>query len=1327
MQEFNTPISEWIRFQLSIIRTHSTLFKLSVMLTLLIVITNTQAQTTHINPVSEGGFELAGGFAGNGWTIANGTNNTWQSSAVGTPFAGTKHAFISNDGGTTYGYSTTAAASNHFYRDVTIPAGQSIITLTFQKKNVGENGWDRLLVYSAPTTVTPVAGTPASNSTVLTGATLLYTDPASTAAYTSVTVSLPASLAGTTFRLIFTWQSDTGGGTSPGAAIDNIGLTSALPALFTVGPKGGLWSQPATWVGGIVPSAGNDVLIPDGSSVVVDQVISVRDLTIGSAVPTSAAVLHWGATSFALTASRNVLINGGGQLYAHNTTVTTGQALTVGGNFTNNGFANLAVSGSFLTFNGAAGATLGGNGTFMGNGTNGIIRSLNFTSIGASVISTNQNLIVTGGIAHTAGSLNTNGKLTIDNTAAVFGQPVNQQVIEIVMTNVGAGYTSAPTITIAAPSTGTTATATANFDAVSGTVRSITITNPGSGYRANPVVTFTGGGFTTTAAATAVVVSNVAGAAISLVQRSAEATVTGGVNINSTQGVGGLVVSNGGIGYTSAPTVGFSLPTNINLITACGSGYTALPTVAAVGGGGSGATFTTTVANGQITSIYVSGGGTGYTSTPTISITGGGGAGATAALPVGSIPTATAAISNGFVSSFTVTNAGSGYVTAPTVTLTGGGFSTAASGTSAKVGLYNLTLGFFLPALTNPAHTVDALYPSTRRLNSLTMNSATSPLALTGGDWTLYGTAPITLTSGIINMSGNKLIFTFQTFGGVSSGAASYITNGGVRLTSPGGSVTRTFPLSTSFVSVTGTGSLLTGSNITSLTCTTTGAPSGAVSPSGSATGSKAFRLQTTGACNAAPVYGTAPTATLSFNTSDAIISDNPTLLVGQSTALTGPYTARSLTFGTGSLPATGSRTTATAAPGPITITGDDYFAWTSTFVYIPMSYEVARNTGITYNDISTGSIIMTASSANAGTTINVASTAGLNVGDAISYISSGTGAFAANTVVASIVNGTSFTTNVAPTTAISAGARIYASSTGTRNAITGVSTDDGTGTVALTGTSFVHSGSAPTSMTVGNNGYITFNGGALANSSWNNTMAGSTRTIAPFWEDLISPGHTTPGAISPWCFYQVSGGALGSGNAVITVQWTGMETFLNNGPNLNFQIKLFESDNHIEFNYGKMIGFDGTVGANGAYAYSYTIGMSNNLVNSLDPLAGQVLAQQAENTRNFSPFQTSTNSRGANYLTTMPACNSQLVFTPGTYTPFTPGSSIPPNDEPANAIQLNPSTAPPSDLCSAYYSSKGATLTALPNPAVCGNPLFNNGSYTHLHVDHYTNVIVEI
>lgn len=65
-------------------------------------------------------------------------------------------------------------------------------------------------------------------------------------------------------------------------------------------------------------------------------------------------------------------------------------------------------------------------------------------------------------------------------------------VRSISILNGGNGYTSAPTVTIGAPTTGTTAVATASI--VNGQVSSITITNTGSGYTSAPVVTLSGGG-----------------------------------------------------------------------------------------------------------------------------------------------------------------------------------------------------------------------------------------------------------------------------------------------------------------------------------------------------------------------------------------------------------------------------------------------------------------------------------------------------------------------------------------------------------------------------------------------------------------------------------------------------------------------------------------------------------------------------------------------------------------------------------------------------------------------------------------------------------------
>jgi hypothetical protein len=75
-------------------------------------------------------------------------------------------------------------------------------------------------------------------------------------------------------------------------------------------------------------------------------------------------------------------------------------------------------------------------------------------------------------------------------------------------------------------------------------------------------------------------------------------------------------------------------------VTNGGSGFTKAPTVTITGGGGTGATGTATIAKGQITSVTITNAGTGYSSTPTITFSGGGGKGAAATAILASPKTA---------------------------------------------------------------------------------------------------------------------------------------------------------------------------------------------------------------------------------------------------------------------------------------------------------------------------------------------------------------------------------------------------------------------------------------------------------------------------------------------------------------------------------------------------------------------------------------------------------------------------------------------------------------------------------------------------------------
>ncbi len=193
------------------------------------------AQTTLISPTGDGGFETGATFAANGWTTIADGSNYWETGTIATQYAGNRGAYVTQNGAS-YSYQTGALRTSHFYRDVVVPNGATAITLSFYWKGKGESGYDRALVYTAPNTLTPILGVPASTSTTLTGATLVWTQPTvqATPAYTLASVVLPNSLAGTTVRLIFTWQNDGSLGTSPGAALDNISLVyTALPPCVT--------------------------------------------------------------------------------------------------------------------------------------------------------------------------------------------------------------------------------------------------------------------------------------------------------------------------------------------------------------------------------------------------------------------------------------------------------------------------------------------------------------------------------------------------------------------------------------------------------------------------------------------------------------------------------------------------------------------------------------------------------------------------------------------------------------------------------------------------------------------------------------------------------------------------------------------------------------------------------------------------------------------------------------------------------------------------------------------------------------------------------------
>jgi hypothetical protein len=132
---------------------------------------NLFAQTNHLTSL-DGGFENSASFSGNGWTVVNSSVNTWVIGSNAGAASGTNSAYLSNNGGS-FVYSNNISQTSHFYKDFTIPATESMISLSFKIKCIGEPFFDRLLVYTAPTTLTPIINSPLSSSSTLTGATLI--------------------------------------------------------------------------------------------------------------------------------------------------------------------------------------------------------------------------------------------------------------------------------------------------------------------------------------------------------------------------------------------------------------------------------------------------------------------------------------------------------------------------------------------------------------------------------------------------------------------------------------------------------------------------------------------------------------------------------------------------------------------------------------------------------------------------------------------------------------------------------------------------------------------------------------------------------------------------------------------------------------------------------------------------------------------------------------------------------------------------------------------------------------------------------------------------
>ncbi|PYS73925.1 MAG: hypothetical protein DMF69_03455, partial [Acidobacteria bacterium] len=201
-----------------------------------------------------------------------------------------------------------------------------------------------------------------------------------------------------------------------GGPAQNSVSTSAAGNISSTAP-GGNWSAPTTWVGGVIPTANDNVTIVNGATVTIDTAAVALSVNVGTGG--TPAVLQWEATNAqTLNVGFNVVVAANGTFQSASSGTQTGHVLTVGGDLTNNGILDFSTNGDTagagITFSKAT------NNTFGGTGATTDLRSLtvNKGSSSASIIEiTSSNFTVLGVNTDVAGFLTlTNGTLKISGT-----------------------------------------------------------------------------------------------------------------------------------------------------------------------------------------------------------------------------------------------------------------------------------------------------------------------------------------------------------------------------------------------------------------------------------------------------------------------------------------------------------------------------------------------------------------------------------------------------------------------------------------------------------------------------------------------------------------------------------------------------------------------------------------------------------------------------------------------------------------------------------------------------------------------------------------------
>ncbi len=171
--------------------------------------------------------------------------------------------------------------------------------------------------------------------------------------------------------------------------------------------------------------------------------------------------------------------------------------------------------------------------------------------------------------------------------------------------------------------------------------------------------------------------------------------------------------------------------------------------------------------------------------------------------------------------------------------------------------------------------------------------------------------------------------------------------------------------------------------------------------------------------------------------------------------------------------------------------------------------------------------------------------------------------------------------------------------------ASSGPSGDDGSGNYNI-GFTFNYDDVDYTQVHICTNGWISLNLSGGGNTQNTNLFASSdpNTSIAPWWDDI----NATGGAV----YYKTEGTAP---NQVFIVEWNSVLTYWNGATaRLNFQLKLYETTNVIEFHYGNVesgthsgsesasIGIENATGGSGNFIEATTGSTTTGVTNLVSP-----------------------------------------------------------------------------------------------------------------------------